>query len=90
MQNASFSLLFILLLSVWWYVAIGYVLLMIVAYFVQDKFIFKPEKLAEDFEYKYDAPFREVNFEIAEGVKINGLHFHVKKPKGPCAVFSWQ
>lgn len=56
--------------------------LVILAYFIQDRFIFKPEKLPLDFEYKYDAPFREINFDTAPGVRINGLHFYVSAPKG--------
>ncbi len=68
--------------SYWWYVAAGYVLLAVAIYLVQEKFIFKPEKLAQDFEFKYNAPFRELNFEPETGVTINGLHFQVKDPKG--------
>jgi pimeloyl-ACP methyl ester carboxylesterase len=56
--------------------------LSVLAYFLQEKFIFKPEKLAPDFEYQYDAPFRELFFDIEPGVRINGLHFHRHKPKG--------
>ena len=51
-------------------------------YLVQDKFIFKPEKLSPDFQFKYDAPFREINFDIAPGVRINGLHFNRDNSKG--------
>jgi hypothetical protein len=69
-------------LSFWWWVAIGYVLLAVVAYFIQDKFIFKPEVLPADFKYTYDIPFRELNFDIEAGVNINGLHFYVKNAKG--------
>lgn len=72
----------ILLLSIWWYIGVAYVVIAILAYFIQEKFIFKPEKLPPDFEYKYEAPFRELNFDIAPGVNINGLHFYVKDPKG--------
>lgn len=75
-------MLFVLLLSIWWYLFAGYILLAVLVYFIQDKFIFKPEKLPEGFIYKYDAPFREINFDIEKGVVINGLHFYVKKPKG--------
>ena len=32
--------------------------------------------------YKYDAPFKELFFDVAPGVRINGLHFFVKEPKG--------
>ena len=49
---------------------------------MQEKFIFKPEKLKQDFIYKYDAPFRELFFDIEQGVRINGLHFYVEKPLG--------
>ncbi|HLP38306.1 alpha/beta hydrolase [Lacibacter sp.] len=64
------------------YIIIGYVLLMVIAYFIQEKFIFKPEKLAADFEFKYDAPFKEVSFNPEPGVTISGIHFNVKKPHG--------
>ncbi len=64
------------------YIIIGYVLLMVIAYFIQEKFIFKPEKLASDFEFKYDAPFKEVSFNPEPGVTISGIHFNVKKPHG--------
>jgi pimeloyl-ACP methyl ester carboxylesterase len=49
---------------------------------VQDKFIFKPEKLNADFQFKYDVPFKEVNFDVAPGVRINGLHFFREDTKG--------
>ncbi|QNA46686.1 alpha/beta fold hydrolase [Lacibacter sediminis] len=55
---------------------------MVIAYFIQEKFIFKPEKLAADFEFKYDAPFKEVSFNPEPGVTISGIHFNVKKPHG--------
>ena len=64
------------------YVVLGYTLLLVITYFVQERFIFKPEKLQQDFVYKYDAPFKELFFEIEEGVLINGLHFTVTNPLG--------
>ncbi|HSC52805.1 MAG TPA: alpha/beta fold hydrolase [Phnomibacter sp.] len=79
MNPAFFHLLFI---SVWWWVGIAYVVSTILLYFIQERFIFKPEKLPQDFEYKYDAPFKELNFQPEPGVTINGLHFYVQKPKG--------
>ena len=51
-------------------------------YFVQERFIFKPEKLKQDFVYKYDIPFKELFFDVEEGVRINGLHFTVTSPYG--------
>jgi pimeloyl-ACP methyl ester carboxylesterase len=64
------------------YIVLGYLLLIILAYFIQDKFIFKPEKLHQGFIYKYDVPFKELFFDIEEGVLINGLHFFRDKPQG--------
>jgi pimeloyl-ACP methyl ester carboxylesterase len=49
---------------------------------LQEKLIFKPEKLAQDFTYKYNVPFRELFFDIEPGVRINGLHFYREKPEG--------
>ncbi len=64
------------------YILLGYLALMLLVVLIQDKFIFKPEKLALDFEYKFNVPFKELNFEIEEGVTINGLHFYCDNPKG--------
>ncbi len=64
------------------YILIGYAVLIAVVYFVQEKFIFKPEKLAKDFTYKYDVPFKELFFEVEQGVSINGLHFYCTNPNG--------
>ena len=64
---------------------IGAVILLIVAvYFLQEKFIFKPEKLPADFKYKYDIPFKELFFDVEPGVSINGLHFY--RPKSAALV----
>ena len=57
-------------------------MLILIIYLVQERFIFKPEKLKQDFIYKYDAPFRELFFDVEPGVRINGLHFTVKDPHG--------
>ena len=64
------------------YIIIGYAVLIAIVYFVQERFIFKPEKLNADFQYKYDVPFKELFFDVAPGVSINGLHFTVDKPLG--------
>jgi hypothetical protein len=55
------------------YIIVGYLLLLLVAYLVQERFIFKPEKLNQNFKYQYQAPFRELFFDIEPGVSINGL-----------------
>jgi uncharacterized protein len=70
------------LLQIILYIIFGIAFLSIVAYFVQEKLIFKPEKLHQNFVYKYDAPFEELFFDVEPGVRINGLHFKVEKPLG--------
>lgn len=64
------------------YIIIGYLVLLTLAYFFQERFIFKPEKLKHDFQYKYDVPFKELFFDVEGGVRINGLHFYCTKPHG--------
>ncbi|MEN9525200.1 MAG: hypothetical protein RLZZ256_584 [Bacteroidota bacterium] len=56
--------------------------LSVLAYLFQERFLFKPERLREDFVFKYDAPFQEYFFDVAPGVRINGLHFFRDNPKG--------
>lgn len=64
------------------YIILGYLLLIVIVYLVQERFIFKPEKLKQDFIYKYDVPFKELFFDVEPGVRINGLHFTAKVPNG--------
>jgi len=66
----------------WFIIASIYVGMALLAYFIQERFIFKPEKLAEDFEYRYNMPFNELFFDIEPGVRINGLHFFREDPHG--------
>jgi len=58
------------------------IILSLIIYLFQEKFIFKPEKLKADFEFKYDVPFREYFFDIEPGVRINALHFFRPEPAG--------
>lgn len=66
----------------WYYIILGYALLLVVIYFIQDRFIFKPEKLPAGFVYAYDIPFKELFFDVSPGVRINGLHFYRTAPAG--------
>ncbi len=64
------------------YIIIGYAALVAIVFLVQERFIFKPEKLHASFKYKYDVPFKELFFDVEPGVSINGLHFTVDNPLG--------
>lgn len=63
-------------------IAITYVVICVIFYFAQDLFFFRPEILPINFKYRYEFPFDEVNFDMEDGGKINGLHFKVPNSKG--------
>lgn len=56
-------------------VIVSYVIICILAYKVEEYFIFKPEKLSQDFEFRYDDHFKELFFDFPDGARINGLLF---------------
>jgi len=60
-----------------------YVLINILLYFLQDYFMFKPEKLPADFLFQYEhQEIEEYNVETRDGAIINGLRFKAQQPKG--------
>ncbi len=59
------------------------ILILIFVYYFQERFIFHPEKLSKNFQFKYkNQEVEEYNIQIKDGVEINGLHFKSKNPKG--------
>lgn len=62
---------------------IGITFLSILFYFFQEKLIFKPEKLPDDFVFQYNnQEVEEYNVQLHDDVLINGLHFKSKNPRG--------
>lgn len=60
-----------------------YIFVSILLYFLQDYLMFKPEKLAKDFQFHYEnQETEEYNVETRDGAIINGIHFKTKNPKG--------
>ena len=60
-----------------------YVITNVAAYFLQEKFLFKPEKLPSDFKFKYtNQKSEEHNLYIGDDIRINGIHFSIPHPKG--------
>lgn len=70
--------IYILLINI----AIVYGAICVAFYVLQDFFFFRPEILPKQFQYAYPFPFEEVDFEMEDGGKINGLHFKVPNSKG--------
>lgn len=60
-----------------------YLAISIALYYLQEYFLFKPEKLPKDFLFLYENQVvDEYNLETRDGAIINGLHFKAAKPKG--------
>ncbi len=55
--------------------------------FLQEKVVFIPIKLPDDFQYEFDENFEEYFFETPHHGKINALHFKTKNPKGVILYF---
>jgi alpha-beta hydrolase superfamily lysophospholipase len=55
----------------------------VLLYFFQERFLFHPEKLPENFKFQYEnQQVKEYNLKINDDVTINGLHFKAKNSKG--------
>lgn len=75
-----FSMNFILILIG---AALGlYILLCLILFLIQEKLIFKPEKIAADQKFKFNQDFEELFVRAADGKRINGLLFSAKDSKG--------
>ena len=68
--------------TVIWVVAI-YIAISVALYYLQDYFLFKPEKLPKEFQFYYEhQKVEEYNIETRDGAVINGLHFITDNPRG--------
>lgn len=56
-------------------------------YFLQEKILFLPTELPQDYAYSFDYPFEEVFLNPKENVSINALHFKTENPKGVILYF---
>ncbi|MCB0464648.1 MAG: alpha/beta fold hydrolase [Aequorivita sp.] len=64
-----------------------YVLVFIGLYFIQEKMIFMPDKLPQDYSYNFPENFEEINLKTNDGAILNALYFKVDKPKGVVLYF---
>lgn len=58
----------------------AYLLGGIVAVFFQERFIFRPETLDDDFEFNHSVPSEEYDLPVSAGGTINGLRFRTPHP----------
>lgn len=64
-----------------------YIMIGSALYFFQEKLLFLPTKLEQDYTYQFNYPFEELFFETDENVSINALHFKAENPKGVILYF---
>lgn len=64
-----------------------YFIVGLVVYFFQEKIIFLPSVLEQDYTFQFKQPFEEVFLETEPHVVIHALHFKVDKPKGVILYF---
>lgn len=64
-----------------------YLLLILVFYVFQEKLIFHPEHLDQEYKFDFQADFQELNFRAKDGGNINALYFAVENPKGVVLYF---
>ena len=64
-------------------VIVIYIAISVLLYYLQEYFLFKPEKLPKDFQFFYENQVvEEYNIETRDGAIVNGLHFKVERPRG--------
>lgn len=64
-----------------------YLLFSTMLYYLQEKMIFLPTTLPENYRYEFDQPFEEFFLETEDGARLNALHFRVQHPKGVVLYF---
>ena len=63
-------------------VALLYTIACVFLYFVQEKLLFSPTVLPNDYEYKFDYPFDEINLKTTKHINLNYLLFKTQNSKG--------
>lgn len=64
-----------------------YVMIGSTLYFLQEKLLFLPTFLEQNYQYQFDFSFEELFLKPAENVNINALHFKAENPKGVILYF---
>lgn len=58
-------------------VALLYIIIGILLYTFQEKFIFHPRKLPADYQYRFDMPFRQIDLPVSEEKNLSIVQFTV-------------
>ncbi|WP_411767390.1 alpha/beta hydrolase [Winogradskyella sp. A3E31] len=82
LKNQKSNLKKVILWAVGLYVMIGTIL-----YTIQEKILFLPTTLEQDYQYKFETSFEELFIKTEDGSRLNGLHFKAENPKGVVLYF---
>ena len=64
-----------------------YVMIGTSLYFFQEKILFRPTVLTQDYQYNFNHPFEELFLKTEDNAVINALHFKAKDSKGVILYF---
>lgn len=64
-----------------------YLMVTSVLYFFQEKLLFLPTTLEQDYQYQFSYPFEELFLKTEKDVVINAIHFKIENPKGVILFF---
>ena len=68
-------------------VVLLYVMIGASLHFLQEKILFLPTVLEQDYQYEFNYPFEELFLKPEDGVSLNAIHFKVDNPKGVILYF---
>ncbi len=70
-------------IKLWLFTLIGlYLVVCVILYFLQEKLLFHPTKLQQDYRFHFDIPFEEINLTTKGNVLLNLLHFKSTNTRG--------
>ncbi|PKA84077.1 hypothetical protein ATE92_2247 [Ulvibacter sp. MAR_2010_11] len=58
-----------------------------VLYFMQEKLLFHPSTLPQEYTFQFEETFEEIFLETEDGAKLNAIHFKNENPKGVILYF---
>lgn len=64
-----------------------YLFIVAMLYYFQEKIIFLPTNLPQEFVHNFSEPFEEFFIDADDGGRLNGLHFKQENPKGVILYF---
>jgi alpha-beta hydrolase superfamily lysophospholipase len=70
------------ILKIFLFILIVYIVICGLIYLLQEKLIFFPEKLRNDYQFEFYGAFEEINIGMRDGILLNGVLFRSDSSKG--------